>query len=151
MMDRDFPPTRRQQRLTVVSLAVAGVIGVLLFGGFLPGLHPNFSPGPTTTFDGKTYYWTTLSVPTVWLGGSRTPPTFEAFHNVTFWTWLTNWSLLGGAYLHGNATEPNGTVYSFTVGGPPAASNRTTDYVSPGGAVVIKWEVSTTAELLVLA
>jgi hypothetical protein len=150
MMDRDYPSTPRQARLTLVSLAACGVVGILLFGGYVPGLHPNFAPA-TATFEGRAYYWTTVIVPIPYTGVNRTLPVSETFHNVTFWTWVTNWSIVGGTYLHGNASGPNSTVYPFTLGGSRFAANWTELYVSPGAAVVVEWTGGWGAYLLVLA
>ncbi|MFY9716786.1 MAG: hypothetical protein WAK40_02480 [Thermoplasmata archaeon] len=151
MMDREFPPTPLQARLTVGSLAAAGVIGLLLFGGLIPGLHPNYTPSPYATIDGRTYVWSAVTVPIPWLGGTRTPPVPEVFHNVTFTTWVTNWSLLGGTYLHGTADEQNGTLYSFSLGGYAYDTNWTSRYLAPGGAVAVDWSGGLTAYLYVLS
>ena len=90
-------------------------------------------------------------MPTPLPGSPRTSPSTVLFHNVTFRTWVTNWSIFGGAYFRGNATETNGTVYSFVLGGPPFAPGRTEEYVAPGGAVAAEWTGSFDAYLLVLA
>jgi hypothetical protein len=151
MMDRDFPPTPTQWKLTVSALAIGGVVGLLLFGGALPGLHPNFSPHTYFTFEGRNYYWTQLVVPTPWLGSNRTLPVEGSFHNVSYWTWVTDWTVLGGAYLHGNATMVNGTVDVFSIGGSHFRSNWTDQYVSPGAAFVVRWDGGVVAYLLLLA
>lgn len=151
MMDRDYPITPRQWKVTAAALGAAGIAGILLFGGLIPGLHPNYTTSPLTTLDGRSYYWRELSVPIPWPGTDRTKPTEGSFHNVTFWTWVTNWSILGGTYYHGNASEPNGTVYAFVLGSFRDAANWTGLYVAPGGAIAVEWAGGTTAYLLVLA
>ncbi|MGP8077841.1 MAG: hypothetical protein ACLQD8_00170 [Thermoplasmata archaeon] len=150
MMDRDYPPTPTQWKLTVVALGVCGVVGLLLFGGVIPGLHPNLASSRFLSLDGRTYYWTMLLLPLPWPGSERTIPAPESFHNVTFWTWFTNWTVLGGGYLHGNATELNGTVYPFALGGFRTQANWTDEYIAPGGAAGIEWDGSPVAYLLVL-
>jgi len=149
MMDRDYPPTPRQKQATVVALVAAAIVGILLFAGDLPGLHPQYSGFSTTSYDGRTYYWTNVPLPFEYMGDAKTPPQMTVFHNVTFWTWLTNWTLLGNGYLHGNASGSNGTLYTFVLGGPPSAANRTNVYAAPGGAVVVEWTVDTSFTLLV--
>jgi len=150
MMDHDFPPTPRQARLTLAGLAIGGVIGVLLFGGWIPGLHPNFTPSPYATVDGRTYYWTATNVPIPTPGATRTLPSSEQFRNVTFTTWVTNWSLLGGTYLHVKAMEANGTSYQFALGGYEVAANWTDQYIAPDGTVAAEWSGGLSAYLFVL-
>jgi hypothetical protein len=150
MMDRDFSPTPLQSRLTLASLAVGGVVGLLLFGGVIPGLHPSYTPNPYTTIDGRTYVWSSIPVPIPYPGSSRTLPAADSLHNVTFSTWVTNWSVLGGTYLHGTAAEPNGTVYPFALGGYAYDANWTSRYFAPGGEVAVAWAGGLTAYLYVL-
>jgi hypothetical protein len=150
MMDRDYPSSPRQTRLTLTVLLVGGVVGILLFGGAIPGLHPDYSSSPITTFDGNSYYWTAFDIPYPLPFTERSADVTFAFHKVTFWAWITNWSALGGEYFHGNATEPNGTVYGFSMGGFPAQTNWTDQYVSPGRAVVVNWNGGLVSYILVL-
>ena len=151
MMDRDYPMTRAQARRTVGALAVCAVVGLLLFGGLIPGLKPDYRVSPTTTFDGRTYYWTLAPLPIPLNGGNVTLPVNFSLANVTFVLWMTNWSIVGGSVLNGNATEPNGTVYHFSFGGFYGTPHWTDEYVSPGGAVAVVWRGQILAELLVLA
>jgi len=151
MMDRDFPTTSRERKWTAVALGVCAVVGVLLFGGFVPGLHPSYGSPPTVTLDGRAYYWTMVLLPFPPPGSERTAPTSLLFHNVTFETWFTNWTVLGGAYLHGRVHEPNGTVDAFVIGGFPAQANWTEQYLAPDRAVAVQWHDGLTADFLVLA
>lgn len=151
MMDRDFPPSRGQVRAMVIALAVSGVAGLLLFGGYVPGLRPNYTPPPYASVDGRNYYYTDVSVPIPLSLEGRTSPAATQFHNVTFWTWVSNWSLLGGTYYRGNATERNGTTYPFVLGGARSDANWTDIYIAPGGAVAVEWDGGLTAGLFVLA
>ncbi|MGB6500467.1 MAG: hypothetical protein WBG19_03570 [Thermoplasmata archaeon] len=150
MMDRDFALSSRDIRLTFSALVVSGIVGLLLFGGVLPGLRPDFTPPATVTVDGQSYYWTAFTVPLPLPFSEVSGHVSVAFHNVTFWAWITNWSIVGGEYLHGNASEPNGSVYPFVMGGFPAQTNWTDQYVTPGALIVIQWTGGLVAYFLVL-
>jgi hypothetical protein len=149
MMDRDFSLSPRDVRRTLSALVVAGIVGLLLFGGVLPGLRPDFRPPAIVTFDGEPYYWTTFAIPLPLPFSEVSAHYSVVLHNVTVWAWITNWSVVGGEYLHGNASEPNGTVYPFVMGGFPAQANWTDQYVAPGGAFVIEWNGGLVAYFLV--
>lgn len=127
------------------------VVGILLYGGFLPGLHPHYAPPAFMTIGGRSYYYTAIVVPVPLFGLNYTFPEWVLFHNVTFWYWVTNWSLLRTTLLDGNATLANGTTYAFTVGNGPPLGPHTTQYVSPGGEVAVLWTGGIQADLLVLA
>jgi hypothetical protein len=151
MMDGGFPAGPRSRRLTAATLVVGGVVGLLLFGGAIPGVHFRAAGANGTMFDGRPYTGTPFAVPVPFLGLTSTAPGAVGFRNVTLYTWVTNWSLSGGTYLHGNATEPNGTVYPFVLGGFSSQANWTDDYVAPAGAIVVLWAGGLTGELLVSA
>ena len=151
MMDRDFPMTPRDRRVLAISLAVGAVIGILLFGGWIPGLHPHYGSMEYMTVGGRSYYWTAVTVPLPNFGENYSDPYLAVVHNVTFWYWITNWSALATSELHGNATLTNGTSYDFVLGGGPPLVPRTTQYVSPDDEVAVLWSGGIQADLLVLA
>jgi len=139
MMDRDYPPTPRQTRVTLLGLVVIAVIGILLFGGLIPGLHPNYSSPTTVTYDGHVYYYASVPVPWAPIGSNFSTPERLLLHNVTFWVWVTNWYSLTGGVLRGNVTVLNGSVYSFALGSPEVNRTYSPLFESPGGAVVVVW------------
>jgi hypothetical protein len=151
MLDRNFPPTPKQVKLTVGSLLAAAIIGGALFGGLIPGLRPNFSPPEFQTFEGRSYYWVEVLVPIVFPGTNVSSVENASVHGAVFEYWIMN--QLGGryTYLQGSATVANGTTYSFLVGGSLAPAERTTQYVSSDQEIVVLWTGGLTAEFLFLA
>ncbi len=139
VLDRDYPITRRGAQLTILGLLIMAVIGVLLFGGFLPGIHPDFSGPDIVTLQGHQYYEapTVLHVP-IGLVNS-TDPWNVTFHNVTFRLWLTNWYSGPGGLVNGDVTEPNGTSYPFVLGGYDLNGSRAFLYLSPDRFFGASW------------
>jgi len=150
MMDRDFPIGAREAKVTIVCLVVGGAIGALLFGGYLPGLHPTFAPPKFLELDGQPYLWTPYVVPFPWLG-NHTLPVLVQFANVTFDVWVTNFVSFDNQTLAGNATLANGTVYSFALQERLDPVDRVTQYIAPGGAVAVNWTTISVAYLMVHA
>ena len=138
-IDEDFPMSKNQVRVLVVGLVAMAVFGAALFGGVLPGLKPNYSAPSTVTVDGEPYYYTTVAMNQPSLFSNFTLPQTFSFHNLTFTLWLTDWGSSSGALLHGNGTEPNGTVSSFVLGDVPYPPSSATLYVSPDRAFAISW------------
>lgn len=128
-IDRDYPMTRRQVAILVVGLAVMAAVGITLFGGFLPGIHPNLSTD-ITSIRGIQYYdeFSALHDP---LFSNSTSPWNVSFHNVTFELWLTNWYSGSGGVVHGVGTEPNGSAYAFVLGTVLPNGTREQLYLSP--------------------
>lgn len=151
MMDRDFPIGRREAKITVVCLVIGGIVGALLFGGYLPGLHPQLSEPKYIELNGEQYVWTTLGVPSPIFGFNFTKAVNVSFANVTFFLWVTHYDGFDNQTLDGNATLSNGTVYSFALESRPDPSDRVTQYIAPGGAVAVEWNDTLNAYLLVHA
>lgn len=131
--------SRTQVRVLVVGLVVMGVFGGLLFGGVLPGLKPNYSEPSTVTIAGEAYYYTLVQVRSPNLFSNSTSPEQFLFHNVSFFLWVTNWDSFSGGLVHGNGTEPNGTVTSFVLGisaNPPVDSQL---FVAPDRFFAVSW------------
>ena len=131
--------SRTQVRVLVVGLVIMGVFGGLLFGGVLPGLKPNYSEPSTVTIAGEAYYFTLVQLRTPNLLSYSTSPELFLFHNVSFSLWVTNWYSLSGGLVHGNGTEPNGTVASFVLGisaNPPVDSQL---FVAPDRGFAVSW------------
>jgi hypothetical protein len=150
MMDRDYPMTSGQLRATAVGLLVAGIVGVALFGGYLPGLHPNYANLDVVTVDGTPYYWEAIVVPTPLPDGMNyTAPMAFPFHNVTFWLWVTDWDSAQGGLLHGNASVENGSQYAFELAGFGLSLRPASDYFSPDGEVGASWSGGPLADLYV--
>lgn len=150
-MDRDYPPTPRQVKATLVGLGALAVAGLLLFGGHIPGLGPGTGPTDLTTFDGRPYHATTFFVPVPVPGRPGGYPANLTFHQVSLTAWVSNWSIAGGTYLHGRGIEANGSAASFVFGGLRAQANWTDRFVAPGGAWAVVWNGGLEAELLVAA
>jgi len=148
MMADTGPPSRRAAFATVIAVSVGFAFIVLLFGGFIPGLKPNFTPSATTTVDGQPYYWTDYLIPGPDPPANTTTPSNVTFHNVSFSIWVTNWFSLTGGHVHGNGTEANGTAFSFVLEGFPVA---TTLYLTPDGSAGASWSGQSFVELLVRA
>ena len=139
-------------KLGAIALAAMGVFGVALFGGWIPGLHPNYAEPTTIEVGGVSYYWTDFSIPWPLPPANSTAPSSVGFHNITFEVWVTDWyDLAGGGIVHGNGTEPNGTTYGFELGGAPLGSNASSIFVSPHHAFGAIWSGQTFVELLVRA
>jgi len=138
-IDQDFPMTRTQVRVLVVGLLVMAVVGGVLFAGLLPGAKPTFAAPTIAVIDGESYYVeaVALSVPPLFQNSSA-PQAFD-FHNVTFELWVSNWYSFDAAEVHGNGTEPNGTVFSFALGPTATTSSSSTLYLSPDRLFGIEW------------
>jgi hypothetical protein len=131
--------TRTQVKVLIVGLLVMGGFGFALFGGAIPGLKPNYSMPSVITLDGEPYYYTTVTLNWPGLLSNYTEPQSFVFHNVSFWLWITNWGSPSGALVHGNGTEPNGTVFSFVLGESflPAVNN--TLFIAPDHAFAVSY------------
>ncbi len=138
VLDRDYPPTRRDLVILAVGLSIMGIIGILLFGGFLPGLHPSFAQNSIETIDGHQYYVLQSALLTPFLANSSGPWNVT-FHNVTFRLWITNWYAFTGGIVHGVGTEPNGSAYPFALGTTNPNGSRTTLYLSPDRGFGAYW------------
>lgn len=128
---------RREAKILVVGLVAMAVFGVALFGGYLPGLKPNYTAPGVVTLNGQAYYvqYTALKIP---FFANTTAPWNESFRNVTFTLWLTDWYSIPGGIVHGIGTEANGSAHGFTLG---TASNGTRPvlYMSPDGEWGAAW------------
>jgi hypothetical protein len=140
-----------QPKATVVVVVVGVGLGAVLFGGLVPGLHPNFAPPEYVEFEGKMYYVTTIVAPSPPFGSNVTAPEEEFVHNATFWVWGTTTFAGFNTFLDGNASVSGGHVYTFSLGGRILSTNRTTQFVSPGGTIAVLWTGGVSAQLLVLA
>jgi hypothetical protein len=138
VLDRDYPMTRTQVRILLVGLAVMAVIGVALFGGYLPGIKPNLSGPAIATVDGRQYYTeaTPLKIPFL---ANSTPPWNVSFRNVTFELSLSDWYSATGGIVRGNGTEASGTRYPFELGELFANGSRAQLYLSPDGVFGVGW------------
>lgn len=130
--------SRRELKVLAVGLAVMAAAGIALFGGFLPGVKPQFGLSGVVRVDGESYYseLTPLKIP---LLVNWTTPWNVTFENVTFELWLTNWYSPLGGLVHGTGTEPGGTAYPFVLGVNPTNDSRTILYLSPDGAFGADW------------
>ena len=130
--------TRTQLRVLLAGMAVFVVVGILLFGGFLTGVKPDFSTTGLTTINGQAYHFESspLQTPTF---SNMTHPWNVTFFNVTFELWLTNWYSMSGGVLNGIGTEPNGTAYPFVLGAVLPNDTRTTFYLSPDLFFGVAW------------
>jgi hypothetical protein len=151
MMDRDYPISRRAAIATVVALSVSGAFGFLLFSGAIPGLKPDYTPAATVSVDGHPYYWEDYTLPFPLPPYNTTAPSVVEFHNASFGLWVTNWYSVTGGLVHGNVTEPNGTLDRFALGEPPGTDQPVTLYVSADSEVGAEWHEQPFVELLVLA
>jgi hypothetical protein len=150
-MDRDFPMTSGQARATIIALVIAAVFGAALFGGYLPGLRPDYSTAGLVNIHGQEYYWEAVAVPAPLPGiVNFTLPQPFPFHNVTFWLWVTDWGSVRGGLLHGNASLGNGTQYPFELTGFGLSPRPVTEYFSPGGFVGASWTGGPLLDLYVL-
>ncbi len=150
MMEDNSPPSKRAALATGIALVVAGTFGFLLFSGYLPGAKPDYTPPTTVSVDGRPYYWSNYYFPWPLWPHNTTTPTNASLHNATFWVWVTGWYEAGGGFVHGNASEPNGSVVSFVLGGPSDTPDRATLYLSPDGAVGAMWTGAAYLQLLVV-
>ena len=117
-------PIPLRTKLGAIAFVAMAVFGIVLFGGLIPGLHPNYAEPSTIEVDGQSYYWTDYSFPWPYPPANSTAPTPVAFHNVTFHVWVTNWYSPIGGVVRGNGTEPNGTSYAFRLGGEALQPHR---------------------------
>ncbi len=144
MMDRDFPMSRRQGTALVVGLVAMAGFGVALFGGWIPGLQPNYNAPAIVTYDGHSYYFEVAPFPyPIWPARSSQPANVT-FHNTTVAIRAIDWYTLVGGQLVGNVTVPNGTSYPF------ALTHYVPLYASPGSEVVLEWGGSFVFTFLVL-
>lgn len=138
-IDDDFPMSKNQVRVLVIGLVAMAAFGAALFGGFLPGLKPNYTPPSTVTVNGEPYYYTTVAMNQPALFSNTTLPQSFSFRNTTFVLWFTNWGAPAGALLHGNGTESSGTVSSFILGETAEPPSEATLYVSPDRTFAVSW------------
>ncbi len=138
-IDQDYPITGTQAKALIIGLVVMGAFGAALFGGAIPGLRPNYTQPTTLLLEGEPYYFTLVSLtfPAFLLNYSL-PESF-AFHNVTFVLWVSNWNSFSGGLVHGNGTEPNGTVYSFVLGESVNPPLNTTLFLSSDRLFAVYW------------
>jgi len=139
-MDQDFPMSPTQAKVLVVGLVVMLAVGFALFGGFVPGMKPNYAPPATLMVNGAPYYYTTVSLNLPSIINNTTTPQAFTFHNVTFQLWLTNWYSPTGGLVRGNGTERNGSVASFVLGTSEHPPVSTSLFVSPDRAFAVYWE-----------
>ncbi len=149
MMDRDYPMSPRQARVLAVGLVAMAAVGAALFGGWIPGLRPNFNPPATVAYDGREYYYASEPVPWPPLGSNQSAVFVYLLHNVTFRVWAANWYRITGGNLEGNVTVPNGTTYPFLLGRSPVNASYATEFATPGAEVVIFWSGGLSYEPLV--
>jgi hypothetical protein len=148
VLDHDFPMTDLQRRVLVVGLLVMSAIGIALFGGFIPGLKPNYSQPTIDTINGHRYYVEPSLLHIPFLSNSSSPWSV-AFHGVSFQLQMTRWSFFTGGIIAGTGTEPNGTTYSFALGHFPNGT-RTIWYFSPDNVFGADWSSgSLSVQLLV--
>lgn len=153
-MDRDFPMTRTQRQLLVIGFAVMIAAGIVLFGGFLPGLKPSLATTGLATIQGHSYHFE-YSAAQYPLLRNVSNPWNVTFYNVTFELWLTHLYSITGPELHGIGTEPNGTAYTFALGQILPNGARATFFLSPDLVFAVGWTGGWTgaflAQLYVLA
>jgi hypothetical protein len=138
VLERDYPMTRRDRRALVLGFVVLGVIGLLLFGGLIPGLKPETASPSTATLDGTRYYVDSvvLTVPIL----TRTTPSWnETFRNVSFDLHAVNWYNGSGVILRGNGTAASGGRIPFELGELLPNGSRASMFVSPGGIWGVAW------------
>lgn len=138
-MDLDFPMSKRQKIALVIGLLVLGSIGAALFGGAIPGIHPNFSAPVVVTLNGHRYYAEVIPLPLPFFPQNVTPAVNITFHNVTFELQLTDWYSLYGCSLVGHGTEMNGTTYSYVLGGAQAFPEHALTWISPDNEFGLWW------------
>ena len=131
--------SRTQVRVLVVGLVVMAIVGGLLFGGAIPGLTPNYTLPATITIDGEAYNYSIVKLPSPSLLSNATSPQLFQFHNVSFYLWVTNWDSFSGGLVHGNGTEPNGTVFDFVLGRSAYPPVDTALFVSPDHVFAVSW------------
>jgi hypothetical protein len=151
MMGRELPTSPRERKATALALVAGAAIGIALFGGYVPGIHPTFTSPAVITFDGKLYYWKEIGVPLPVVLSNSSPSEKIAVHNATFEVYTIGWLSGGGSYLAGNATLDSGVTYPFSVGGSVASPDHTTQYVSPDGEIAVVWNATFAAYLMVAA
>lgn len=138
-LDTDYPMSRSQARALVVGLVIMAVVGGLLFGGALPGLKPNYNAPATVTIGGAAYYYTLVKLRSPALFSNSTSPQSFLFHNISFLLWVTNWDSFTGGLVHGNGTEPNGTVSSFVLGMSSSSRVDSELYLAPDRVFAVSW------------
>ncbi len=132
MMDQDFPMSRRQGQVLVVGLVAMAVVGVALFGGWIPGVHPG-AGGSVLTYQGRPYFWTFLTVPYPLWPANTSGPVNYTFHGAALALGTKNWYALGGGELVGTIAPENATPTNFTL----TAAAPTAE--SPNATVVLEW------------
>jgi hypothetical protein len=122
--------TRLQARVLVIGLVVMIAIGIALFGGYIPGLKPNYSAPDIRLVDGHRYY--ALVTPLHYPGFTNiSAPWNVSFRNVTFELQCVNWYSSTGGIVVATGTESNGTHYAFVMGQTLPNGTRSTLYLSP--------------------
>ena len=138
-LDRDYPLSPTQVKVTLVGLLVLGGVFAALFGGFIPGLKPNYTPPATLQIEGESFYYTTVTLAPPAVLQNHTVPQTYWFHNVSYTLWVTNWGGFSGGIVRGNGTETNGTLFSFALGQSASPPVNATVYVTPDHAVGVYW------------
>ena len=141
------PPSRRKMVTVIVVYVVALLFGAALFSGSIPGLGGHITSN--VRIDGHEYYSESYQIPFPQWGNNSTSPSPVAFHNVTFWLWVTGWYSQWGSYVHGNGTELNGTSYPFVLGGLASNVSRAQLYVAPDATFAVAWSGEFFLQLMV--
>jgi len=150
-MERTARSVPLRYKVGALGFVAIAIFGIALFGGFIPGLRPNYTEPSTVDVRGLSYYWANYAFPWPYPPANTTAPSEVEFHNVTFHIWVTNWYSGTGGYVNGNGTERNGSVYTFRLGGSGLSANASTLYVSPDTEFGAAWDGQSFVELLVLA
>ena len=138
VLERDYPMTRTQGRILVIGFAIMIAAGIVLFGGLIPGVKPNFAPPSTASIEGHEYdtALTPLHVPVT---TNSTGPWNVSYHRVVFELWLSDWYSFTGGIVHGSGVEANGTSYPFELGQTSANGSRVQLYISPDWVFGVAW------------
>jgi hypothetical protein len=144
-------PVPLHLKIGAIALVAMAAFGIALFGGYIPGLRPNYSEPATIEVRGLPYYWTEYHLSWPVPPATTTTPSVVTFHNITFALWLTNWYSGPGGIVNGNGTEPNGTVYAFNLTLASLGANSTSPFFSPDREFGAAWSGQVFVELLVRA
>jgi len=149
VLDRDYPMTPTQLKVLAIGYALVIAFGVVLFGGFIPGIKPNFSAPVYATVDGHEYFVESSPLPLP--GFSHwSAPWNVTFHNVTFGLQIENWNASVGRLVYGNGTEPNGTHYAFELGEMEPNGSLVRWFLSPDADFAASWNGGWFSQLVIL-